>query len=114
MILQVVAFSLCYLWKNAVNAFELIGLMSNRCSPNSRQFQRSSGRLCTIEYDDEKELAETHPDLLPTEGLVSNYRVITGKYRRILRFLVFLLRYGFTAARTVSMSAVLRTLGSDR
>lgn len=26
--------------------------------------------------------------------LVSNYRVITGKYRRILRFLVFLLRYG--------------------
>ena len=28
------------------------------------------------------------------ESLVSNYRVITGKYRRILRFLVFLLRYG--------------------
>ena len=26
--------------------------------------------------------------------LASNYRVITGKYRRILRFLVFLLRYG--------------------
>jgi len=25
---------------------------------------------------------------------VSNYRVITGKYRRILRFLVFLLQYG--------------------
>jgi len=48
MILQVVAFSLCYLLKNAVNAFELIGLMSNRCSPNSTQFQRSSGRLRTI------------------------------------------------------------------
>ena len=28
------------------------------------------------------------------QSLVSNYRVITGKYRRILRFLVFLLRYG--------------------
>ena len=26
--------------------------------------------------------------------LVSNYGVITGKYRRILWFLVFLLRYG--------------------
>ena len=23
---------------------------------------------CPVEYDDEKELAETHPDLLPTEG----------------------------------------------
>jgi len=29
----------------------------------------------------------------PDMSLVSNYRVITGKYRRILRFLVFLLRY---------------------
>ena len=45
--------------------------------------------------------------------LVSNYRVITGKCRRILRFLVFLLRCAFTAVRMVSLPAVLRTLGSD-
>ena len=32
--------------------------------------------------------------LLMDRPLVSNYRVITGKYWRILRFLVFLLRYG--------------------
>ena len=32
--------------------------------------------------------------LSSNQALVSNYRVITGKYRRILRFLVFLIRYG--------------------
>ena len=30
--------------------------------------QRSNLMKCPVEYDDEQELAETHPDLLPEEG----------------------------------------------
>ena len=30
--------------------------------------KRSNLMNCPVDYDDEKELAETHPDLLPTEG----------------------------------------------
>ena len=47
-------------------------------------------------------------------SLVSNYWVITGKYRRILRFLVFLLRYGLYRGKDGIIVPVLRTLGSDR
>ena len=43
--------------------------------------QRSNLMNCPVEYDDEQELAETHPDLLPEEGwsdLEDNAKVLSA------------------------------------
>ena len=63
-------------------------LIGNRSSTNHNTLDRDQDLDISCAVGDE---AVTPPSV---DSLVSNYWVITGKYWRILRFLVFLLRYG--------------------